>query len=131
MDTHGLRPARVCAELLQAMRASEGRMRRRKRDQRPDAIGLRIKRDLLEAALREDPDPDDFEGWLLDAVLQAGQGSGAVRAMALQVFDEWQLARYSPPFREWLDHGAPSADAAGLAEPPRPGSGPGDKGAAP
>jgi len=109
-----LRPADVCTELLEAMRGSEGRMRRRKRDQRPDAIGLTIKRELLESAVRDDPDPDAFEEWLLDAVLQAGPGSGAVRAMAMQIFDEWQLARMSPPFRGWLERGAPSADASPL-----------------
>jgi hypothetical protein len=108
-----LRPAQVCAELLEALRASEGRMHRRKRDQRPDAIGLGIKRGLLEAAVRDDPDADAFEEWLLHAVLGAGDGSGAVRAMALQIFDEWRLALLSDPFRGWLERGAPSADAAG------------------
>lgn len=110
-DPNVLRPAHICAELLEALRASEGRTRRRKRDQRPDVIGLGIKRALLEAAVRDDPEPDDFEEWLLQHVLAAGAGSGAVRAMAMQVFDEWQLARLSDPFRRWLDHGAPSADA--------------------
>jgi hypothetical protein len=105
-----LRPSRVCAELLEALEASEGRTRRRKRDQRPDIIGLRIKRDLLEAAVREDPAPDAFEGWLLDQVVGAGPGNGAVRAMALQVFEEWRLATVSDPFRGWLASGAPSED---------------------
>lgn len=106
----GLRPARVCGELLEALEASEGRSRKRKRDQRPDVIGLGIKRRLLEAAVRDDPAPDDFEGWLMDRVATAGPGGGAVRAMALQVFDEWRLALLSDPFREWLASGAPSAD---------------------
>jgi hypothetical protein len=106
----GLRPARVCAELLEALASSEGRSRKRKRDQRPDAIGMGIKRGLLEAAVEEDPDPDDFEGWLLDRVLEGGPGSGAIRAMALQVFEEWRLARHAAPFRGWLADGAPSAD---------------------
>ncbi len=105
-----LRPARVCLELLEALEASEARTRKRKRDQRPDVIGLRIKRDLLEAAVREDPEPDAFEGWLLDRVLLAAAGGGAIRAMALQVFEEWRLARVSDPFREWLASGAPSDD---------------------
>jgi hypothetical protein len=105
-----LRPARVCEELLEALEASESRSRQRKRDQRPDTIGLGIKRDLLEAAVREDPDPEDFEGWLLDRVMGAGPGGGAVRAMALQIFEEWRLALLSDPFRDWLARGAPSAD---------------------
>jgi hypothetical protein len=105
-----LRPARLCAQLLEALEASESRSRRRKRDQRPDRIGLGIKRDLLEAAVQADPDPDDFESWLLEAVLETGEGSGAVRAMAVQIFDEWALARASDPFRGWLAEGAPSDD---------------------
>lgn len=105
-----LRPAIVCSELLEALEASEARTRKRKRDQRPDVIGLGIKRRLLEAAVREDPAPDDFEGWLLDRVTVAGPGGGAVRAMALQVFEEWRLALLSDPFRDWLASGAPSAD---------------------
>lgn len=105
-----LRPARVCAELLEALEASEGRTRKRKRDQRPDIIGLGIKRRLLEAAVQADPEPEDFEGWLLDRVLASGDGHGAVRAMAVQVFDEWKLALMSDPFRDWLASGAPSED---------------------
>lgn len=113
MPGPALRPATVCAELLEALRASEDRTRHRKRDQRPDRIGLGIKRRLLEDAVREDPDPEAFEGWLLDRVLGAAgaaSGEGAVRAMAIQVFEEWNLARDSTPFRGWLADGAPSGD---------------------
>jgi hypothetical protein len=106
----GPRPATVCAELLAALEASEGRTRRRKRDQRPDVIGLGIKRRLLEDAVREDPEPEAFEAWLLDRVLRTGTGDGAVRAMAIQIFEEWKLALASEPFRGWLADGAPSAD---------------------
>jgi hypothetical protein len=109
-----LRPGRVCRELLEALAASEGRSRKRKRDQKPDVIGLGIKRSLLEAAVRDDPEPDAFEEWLLRQVTSAGPGSGAVRAMALQIFEEWRLARQSDPFRGWLSEGAPSADRHGV-----------------
>jgi hypothetical protein len=106
----GPRPATVCAELLAALEASEGRTRRRKRDQRPDVIGLGIKRRLLEDAVREDPEPEAFEAWLLDRVLRTGTGDGAVRAMALQIFEEWKLALGMEAFRGWLAEGAPSED---------------------
>jgi hypothetical protein len=110
-----VRPAEVCAGLLAALDASEGRTRRRKRDQTPDRIGLGIKRELLERAVREDPEPDAFEGWLLERCLDGGDGAsvGAVRAMATDVLLEWHLARTSGSFREWLARGAPSDDAAG------------------
>jgi hypothetical protein len=111
-DSAPLRPADVCRALLAALEASEGRRRRRKRDTTPDQIGLGIKRALLTAAVADDPDPDAFEGWLLTRCLAAGPGSseGSVRAMALEVFDEWRLASASGAFSAWLASGAPSED---------------------
>ncbi len=109
-----VRPAQLCAALLAALDASEGRTRRRKRDQTPDRIGLGIKRALLTQAVHDDPAPADFEGWLLERCLAppAGASAGAVRAMALDVLQEWRLARRSTPFQAWLGRGAPSDDAA-------------------
>lgn len=104
------RPAEICGQLLAALDASEGRRRKRKRDTTPDAIGLEIKRELLAATVREDPDPEEFEGWLLERTL-ASPASGAVRAMAQSVLAEWRLALESGPFRGWLGAGAPSDDA--------------------
>jgi hypothetical protein len=112
-------PAELCRELLQALDASEGRRKRRKRDTTPDAIGLGIKRALLEAAIAEKPSPAAFEGWLLGRCLGAegGVSVGAMRMMALEVLEEWRLAQRLPDFRAWLDDGAPSDDA--RAEDPR------------
>lgn len=104
------RPAAMCRQLLAALEAAEGRSRRRKRDQRPDAIGLSIKRELLEAAVAEDPEPDAFEAWLVTRTLAAGHAAGPVRAMALTILDEWRLADAAPGFRGWLAGGAPSDD---------------------
>jgi hypothetical protein len=107
-----VRPAEVCGQLLAALDASEGRRRRRKRDTTPDAIGLDIKRRLLESAVRDDPDPQDFEAWLL-AQCEAQPASGPVRAMGESVLAEWRLALQSQGFRNWLAEGAPSDDSAG------------------
>jgi hypothetical protein len=106
-----MRPAEVCQQLLAALDASEGRRRRRRRDTTPDSIGLALKRTLLEETVRQDPDPDIYEGWLLECCLSGGEASGPMRAMALDVLDEWRLAQSSTVFREWLEHGAPSDDA--------------------
>lgn len=104
-----LRPAAVCAQLLHALDATDGRRARRKRNTTPDAVGQGYKRELLEAAVAEDPDPDDFDGWLLAKCLTAGTGGG-MRAMARDVLAEWQDALAAPDFRAWLAAGAPSDD---------------------
>ena len=109
----GLRPADVCRELLLALDASEGRRKRRKRDTTPDAIGIGMKRALLEQAVAADPAPHEFEAWLQQQCFAAGPGEGGVRAMALSIFEEWRLAQDADSFRDWLARGAPSDDAPG------------------
>jgi hypothetical protein len=108
-----VRPAEVCAALLAALEAAEGRRRSRKRDQTPDAIGLAIKRDLLQRVVQEDPNPEVFEAWLLRCAqgCSALESAGAVSAMARVIFEEWGLAHAMHAFKSWLDQGAPSADA--------------------
>ena len=88
------RPAVVCQQLIQATDASEGRRKRRKRDTTPDTLGMEVKRELLEAVIADDPNPD-----------------ACTRAMAMQVWDEWQFALASAGFRTWLAAGAPSDDS--------------------
>jgi hypothetical protein len=109
-----VRPAHVCQALLAALEASEGRRRRRKRNTTPDAIGLAIKRNLLEQAVADDPEPEIFEQWLLGrAVFLDGepQSPGAVAAMARDIHEEWRMVHSQENFRRWLDRGAPSEDA--------------------
>ena len=100
-----LRPGDFSQQLLRALDASEGRRRRRKRDQTPDGIGLAIKRDLLDAAIVEDPEPADFEGWLLMKAL-AAPASGPVLALCSQIMDEYRVASADPSFGRWLADGA-------------------------
>jgi hypothetical protein len=107
-----LRPADVCRALLAALEASEGRRRKRKRDQTPDAFGLAVKRDLLQRAIDEDPPPEGFEAWLLAYPSTCGSRelAGPASAMARAVFEEWRLAHSMGEFRTWLERGAPSDD---------------------
>jgi hypothetical protein len=108
-----LRPADVCKALLAALEASDGRRRKRKRDQTPDSIGLSIKRELLEHAVQDDPSPEAFDEWLLNYPMRCAtpESSGAVSAMARAVLEEWRLAHSLGEFRVWLEQGAPSDDA--------------------
>jgi hypothetical protein len=73
---------------------------------------MTIKRTILEETVRQDPDPDAYEGWLLERCLTPGGPSGPMRAMALDVLSDWRLAQTSVAFRSWLEQGAPSDDAA-------------------
>jgi hypothetical protein len=108
-----VRPADVCRCLLGALDAADGRMKSRKRDQRPDAIGLAARRQLLTRAIADDPESGMFEEWLLDYSRRehAAIGPGAMAAMARAVMDEWRLAHSMPAFAVWLERGAPSDDA--------------------
>ena len=106
-----MRPAELCSQLLKALDASEGRRRRRKRNTTPDAIGMSLKRTLLEDTVQHDPDPDAYEEWLLSRCVTRDTPSGPLRAMALDVLADWHLAQSSAAFRSWLEQGAPSDDA--------------------
>jgi hypothetical protein len=106
-----VRPAEVCRQLLAALDASEGRRRKRKRNTSPDSIGLGLKRTLLEETIRQDPEPEVYESWLLERCRDAGPAQGPILAMARDVLSDWQLANGSDFFRQWLDQGAPSEDA--------------------
>ena len=103
-------PALFARDLLSALGASEGRRKRRVRDTTPDAIGMRIKRGLLEEIAAAAPAADELEGWLLARCAVEGESDGPVRAMALMIWDEWRLAASAGDFRAWLASGAPSDD---------------------
>lgn len=78
---------------------------------------MAIKRELLEHAIADDPDPGAFEGWLVQQC-RAGAATyseGSVRAMALEILDEWRLALSLGAFDAWLARGAPSDDRARTA----------------
>jgi hypothetical protein len=106
----GLEPAAFARQALDALDASEGRRRRRKRDTTPDAVGLGIKRDLLERLEAEGPAAGELELWLLRRAV-AAPASGPVRALCAEILTEYRYASVDPRFRGWLAEGAPSADA--------------------
>jgi hypothetical protein len=102
-----LSPAEYCRNALNAIEVSERRRRKRKRDTGPDLTGMDMKRELLELAIEERPGPEEFEGWLLNRVMQASAG-GPLRAMAMEILADYQNARQFQEFNSWLDEGAPT-----------------------
>lgn len=112
-SSKSFRPADVCRALLAALDAADGRRKSRKRDQTPDAIGLALKREILDRVVQENPDPEMFEGWLLSYSQKSESrfSAGAVAAMGRAVLEEWRLAHSMGDFKAWLDRGAPSDDA--------------------
>lgn len=122
-----LQPAQFCGYLLQAIEASEGRRKRRRRDTTPDALGLQLKRDLLGLAIEQQPAPEDFEGWLLRQVL-AAPASGPVQALCTEILAEYRIAADDEGFALWLAAGAPSADAESGEARDTPGSSPANHG---
>ncbi|MFN0072809.1 MAG: hypothetical protein ACKVVP_15095 [Chloroflexota bacterium] len=105
-----IRPGQFCQFLLRTLESAEAQTKRRKRDQTPDRIGLGIRRELLERAIAENPEPELFETWLMTQVLSSPQ-PGPTRAMAVLILNEFRFAQAQPEFRDWLLAGAPSADA--------------------
>jgi len=112
-SSHACRPSEVCRALLAALDASDGRRRKRKRDQTADAFGLAVKRDLLQRVVDEDPPPHAFEEWLFNypGTCEKPELAGPALAMARAVFEEWRLTHTLRDFRLWLEQGAPSDDA--------------------
>lgn len=102
-----LRPADYCTQALDAIRVSDERRKQRKRDTGPDVFGMDIKRDLLEKGIEADPEPDEFEGFLLQQVIESPAG-GPIRAMAVEVLADYQNACMFQSFNQWLADGAPT-----------------------
>jgi hypothetical protein len=75
--------------------------RQRARDQQADRAGLDLKRRVLDALAARDPEADELEGVLLDIVEELGPPTGPTRAIALAVYEEWQVAAASPG---WVAH---------------------------
>lgn len=106
-ENPGLRPAEYCQQALEIIELSEERRRNRKRDTGPDRIGMDIKQELLADAMKADPDPEQFEEWLLEQVIRS-PASGSTRAMAMEVLADYENARAVDSFGDWLADGAPS-----------------------
>ena len=97
-----MRPAQVCEWLLTSIDVAEGRRKRRPRNTTPDNIGLSLKLEMLQECIASDPEPEQFESWLLQASIKPGQPSGPLRAVCSDILFEWQIALADPYYRDWL-----------------------------
>jgi hypothetical protein len=102
------RPSEFARLLLHALDVAAAASRRRKRDQQPDEVGLRLKRALLERMIAEDPDPEALGDWLLDEILD-GSATGPRRAVGADILGEYRLAAGDPSFARWLTQSASQA----------------------
>ena len=102
LDLARVRPAQMCELLLTSIEVAEGRRKRRPRNTTPDNIGLQLKLDLLQACITADPEPADFEAWLLEQAVAGREAPGPVRAVCSDIMFEWQTALGDPYYRDWL-----------------------------
>ena len=107
INSNSLRPAEFCRQSLEIIQISEERRKRRKRNTGPDMVGMDMKRTLLERAIEADPEPEEFEAWLLQQVIDAPAG-GPLRAMAMEIHADYENARVVESFGGWLSEGAPA-----------------------
>src|SRR5262245_38834181 len=75
--------------------------RDRLRNQTADAIGLELKRRLLQALADLDPEPAKLEETLASLIDELGPPTGPVRALAVSFREEWQALPANP---EWIEH---------------------------
>jgi hypothetical protein len=70
--------------------------RQRARDQQADRAGLELKRRLLDRLAELDPEPAELQAALFRIVEEIGPPTGPSRAIALNVYEEWQAACATP-----------------------------------
>ncbi len=109
-----IRPRTFSLELLASMRAPQAGVNRLQSAARAQRLEDIIRRRLLEDAVRDDPDPEQFEAWLVRRCFgiarhfrAAGVPAHArVSMVGSGVLTEWHLARSTPiepvrPSRSW------------------------------
>jgi hypothetical protein len=94
-----MRPRDVALLLLNS---GELLPRQRLRSQTPDAVGLELKRRLLQSLVALDPEPAELDTALERLVLEGGTPVGPLRALALAFRDEWQALPANPQWIEYL-----------------------------
>jgi hypothetical protein len=99
MESVPLRPKDIALLLLAS---GDLLPRQRARDQQADISGSVLKARILNALVWLDPEPAQIEVALEQIIALLGEPSGATRAVAVSVLEEWHAACTSPQFVEWL-----------------------------
>jgi hypothetical protein len=104
MSSDPLRPRDLALLLLAS---GDLRPRQRARDQQADRAGLDLKRRLLDRLAALDPEPDALQEVLAAIIEEFGAPQGPTRAIAVSVWEEWQMACASPAWvAQLLDEAA-------------------------
>lgn len=93
------RPAEIALLLLAS---GDLLPRQRARDQQADLTGNNLKSHVLNAIVHADPEPEALELALEQIIAEVGPPTGPTRGVALSFLEDWQAARVSPAFVEWL-----------------------------
>jgi hypothetical protein len=95
----GMRPSDLALFLLAS---SETMPRQRARDQQADIAGLELKRRVLDLLVAIDPEPEELEAALAQAIETLGPPNGPTRAICRTFLEDWEAAALTPEFSEWL-----------------------------
>jgi hypothetical protein len=85
----------VCRDLLATFLTSDAVLRRGARTVQ-EIIAMAFERAVLERAITDDPDPEDFESWLVERCIELApesRGESWVRNTAVRIHDRWLRAR--------------------------------------
>jgi hypothetical protein len=76
--------------------------RARARDQQADLAGEALRQQVLNRLVSLDPDPADLEDALLSIVAGLGEPAGPTRGICTAIRQEWEMARISPDYWNFL-----------------------------
>jgi hypothetical protein len=85
--------------------------RARARDQQADLAGEAVRQEILNRLIVLDPDPTDLEAALLTIVADLGGPAGPTRGVCTAIRQEWEMARISPEYWDFLVGQALASDA--------------------
>jgi hypothetical protein len=86
--------------------------RARARDQQADLAGESLRRHVLHRLVALDPDPENLDEILLAIALEQAEPTGPSRGVCSAIRQEWEMARMSPSFWNFLIAQALHADQA-------------------